>query len=431
MKFPVGFGRQSSIPSFLHSLIRHSPFDALPSPATRMVTASPALLQPPTAAPLPHSGTSVRQYFAMHYVAALFPLTAGGLLYGWRGAWAVVVVVCSAAAAVFVWRRVGAAGRQLRYAQALWLATLLGFMLPAHLVAGGRAPDSPAPWPVLVVAGFLVVMLLWLLGGLGAGRVHPVVAAFLVLFILFEPLMTPDRVLQRRRALLGNLSSVAAEDTTVPSTQPWVQRPPVAGGDALRPVPGAKRLLDYTRGTAVPDRGLLRMQGMLRDQMPPLEDFIVGGQPAPVGAGCAIAVIIGGLFLLYRGLIDFRVPLLSVLTAFVALLILPVPARIADHAQWRWLALREPDVGLATAVTFANYELVASPLLFTAFFLATAPSSRPMSRRARMLYAVVLGALAAVFQLYVSVSVGPYLALLFTSLVAPELDRVFRPRKLV
>jgi Na+-translocating ferredoxin:NAD+ oxidoreductase RnfD subunit len=82
-------------------------------------------------------------------------------------------------------------------------------------------------------------------------------------------------------------------------------------------------------------------------------------------------------------------------------------------------------------LTFADYELLASPLLFTAFFLATAPSVRPMTRRGRTIFAVLIGVLAAVFQLYVSPSFGDYLALMAGSLMTPALDKWLMPKALV
>jgi Na+-translocating ferredoxin:NAD+ oxidoreductase RnfD subunit len=66
-----------------------------------------------------------------------------------------------------------------------------------------------------------------------------------------------------------------------------------------------------------------------------------------------------------------------------------------------------------------------------AFYLATSPSVRPMTRRARTLYALLVGLLSAGFQLYASVAIGPYLGLLMASLLTPTLDKWFRPRPLV
>jgi electron transport complex protein RnfD len=165
--------------------------------------------------------------------------------------------------------------------------------------------------------------------------------------------------------------------------------------------------------------------------MPPLEDFVLAGQPGAIGTSSVIAVIIGGLFLLYRGVLDYRIPLLVCVSAFAALLVLPIPSVIADAPHWRWAALRQPDIGWAVAITFANYEIMASPLIFMAFFLATSPSVRPMTRRGRTIYALLLGASSAALQLYLSVSYGPYFALLIVSLLTPALDRLFKVRPLV
>src|SRR5439155_19980570 len=104
---------------------------------------------------------------------------------------------------------------------------------------------------------------------------------------------------------------------------------------------------------------------------------------------------------------------------------------VKPEVVWRWMALRDHDIGAAKAITFANYELMAGPLLFMAFFLATAPAVRPMARRARVIYASLTGTLTAVLQLYISVSFGPYLALLVVSLLTPTFDKMFRPRPLV
>jgi electron transport complex protein RnfD len=166
--------------------------------------------------------------------------------------------------------------------------------------------------------------------------------------------------------------------------------------------------------------------------MPPLEDLIVGGHPGPIGTSCQVAVIIGGLFMLYRGVIDHRIPLLIIVSAYIALLVLPVPLAIDSSVrQWHWLAIRQPGVGAALAITFANYEVAASPLLFTAFFLATSSAIRPMTRRGRTLYAIAVGILSAAAQLYLSVSIGPYIALLLAGVVAVGMDRFFKPRTLV
>src|SRR5437867_13170248 len=122
--------------------------------------------------------------------------------------------------------------------------------------------------------------------------------------------------------------------------------------DALYTEPAAERLVTFTTGAQTPARAALSLEELIRDTMPPLEDLIVGGAPAALGLGSAIAVIMGGLFLLYRGLIDFRVPLLVFLGMVGALLVLPIPVAVTENVRhWRTLGLHA-GVGWAVAITF-------------------------------------------------------------------------------
>lgn len=393
-----------------------------------MTPTAPA--RPAISAPAQRGGIDVTGFYQTHFMGAVFPLTAGLLLYGWRGAGVVATVVASAAASVVIWRRIGPRGRTLHYAHALWMALLVGLMLPAHLLAFTAPPGGEPPWPIPLMAGLILVIVLWLFGGLGGGRVHPVLVTYLLLVVCFGDMLVPRRVLNRDHVLSGDIFHTGTSDARVVHNDAWYHRRRNAF-DADYQEPAAERLSRYTSGREAPPRRWLPLQGLLRDSMPPLEDFVLGGQPGAIGISSAIAVIIGGLFLLYRGVLDYRLPLLICLAAFGALLVLPIPSVIADAPHWRWAALRQPDIGWAVAITFANYELMASPLIFTAFFLATSPSIRPMSRRGRTIYALLLGAVAATLQLYLSVSYGPYLALLIVSLLTPALDRWFKVKPVV
>jgi hypothetical protein len=275
-------------------------------------------------------------------------------------------------------------------------------------------------------------MLLWLLGDVGTGRVHPALYTYLVLAALFGSMLTPHWTLSRKHLVAGDLLKASPPPAVALPAEPWLDRQPSAGFDAAWSQPPSHGLISYTRGEKLPARGRMPLEEMLRDRMPPLEDLVIAGQPAPVGSASAIAVIVGGLFLLYRGVTDFRIPLLVLLSAYAAFLVLPVPAIVTDRTvQYTWFISRHPDVTLGTAATFANYELTASPALYVAFFLATASSVRPLARRARTLYAILIGVATAAAQLYVSVAVGPYLALGAVALLSPMLDRWFRPRTLV
>jgi hypothetical protein len=252
----------------------------------------------------------------------------------------------------------------------------------------------------------------------------------LLIFVCFKDVLVPHYVLHRKHIINGELFNALPVQQTV--TLPWIRAGDIGPHDALQMEPASQTLIFFTSGAEIPGRAWVSLDAILRDRMPPLEDLIAGGHPAPLGLGSAIAIIVGGLFLLYRGLIDYRVPLLIILTAAGMMLLLPVPVVIDEaHAHWEWIAMRSQGVGWQVALTLVSYELMAGPLMFMAFFLATAPAVRPVVPLARVVYALIAGLFAAIFQLYVSVSIGPYLALLAASALTPLFDKVFRPRTLV
>ena len=314
-----------------------------------------------------HSGVTVRGFYLVHALGASVPLVAGVAMFGWRAAATVGLVVASAGVALLAWRSVGARGRQLSVSQGLWMALLLGLMLPPHLASDVPTPSlahplAGPPWAVLAAGGVAVVLLLWLAGGVGTGWFHATLYAYLLLAALFWAMLTPHWVLARKEAGRGNLLKAPAPGLLAPSPEAWLRRPAEPGLDAFWLAPASAGLTAYTRGVTSTDRGRMPLHELLRDHMPPLEDLVIGGHPAPTGQASLVAVLVGGLFLLYRGVIDVRIPLLMILAMYAALLVLPVPTVVTERgAFYRWLIPREPDVGWGAALTFVNYQMAAGP----------------------------------------------------------------------
>lgn len=368
-------------------------------------------------------------------MGAGFPAVAGMLFFGWRALAMLIVMLAVAIAAIHIWRQIGARGRQLHLGHGIWSTLLLWLMLPAHLFNTATPTFRYDLWPIPIAAAILLVIMLWLLGGVGSGRIHPVLVTYLLVVAIFDPLLSPASVLQRNRLFTGDIASAAppAPPAHAYIKDGYLRTTHLNGYDALQVEPAQARLLSFTSGAKRPGRSWLSLESLLRDEMPPLEDLVIGAQPGPSGATCAVALIIGGLFLLYRGVIDFRVPLLAIIGAYIAWIALPIPVLIREAGpQWQWLAFRDPvNVGPAKAITLANYEIMAGPMLLMIFFFATSPGLRPMARRARVIFGLLVGLTAAGFQLYLSISFGPYLALLIVSLITPMLDRFFRQHPLV
>lgn len=384
-----------------------------------------------------HCGLSVASLYARLFPALLPSLVAASVLLGWRSLASFGIVLASTFFAVLFWRFVGQRGKGMLLWHTLYLAALLGLLMPAHL-ARNFLPSTASPdagWPLLVAAGFLLAFFYWLLGGVGA-RCHPVAATVLVLFLIFPRAMTPTSVLTRGYLFKGDLLDAAPPTSLV--TDPTQQDPllslfPTSSQpDALLITPASSRLSEYTRGTIAPDGSWTTLDSLIREHLPPLEDLIVGGHPAPVGLASLIAVLAGGLILLHRGGADWRIPFFILASAFFSFLSLRIPLVVSPAGSiWHWLPLKEHGVSLSTLITFASYQIAAGPLVFSAFFLATSGASCPTSRRARVVYALLVGVASAASQIYLSVAYGPFVALVLLSLISPLLDRALRPKPII
>ena len=117
--------------------------------------------------------------------------------------------------------------------------------------------------------------------------------------------------------------------------------------------------------------------------MPPLENLVIGGECSSIGAALAMAVILGGLFLLYQALdplpdptargslgdggdADFAV---LILTTDIVSVLCSADVSIPNCLAWQRL------------VTFVNDEILSSPLLLMLFFIATMPGLSLMTGR--------------------------------------------------
>ena len=381
---------------------------------------------------------AMRGYYVVHVLAALFPLGVACAVYGTRTIGTVLLVLAAAALATFCWRRIGMRGHALHYPHVLWLALLLGMLLPPHLLSDGVKGFFTLPphaWTIPISGAFLLVLFLWLLGGVGYARFHPVLLVLLLLVIFYHDALRPRLILHRSHMLSGNLTDVGGElaDSRATRDEPWIRwRETAANHSVFVKSPAAYSLSNYTRERTVEEGSRVAIENMIQDALPPLEDLVIAGHPGPIGSSSAIAVIVGGLFLVYRGIIDYRVPLLVVMAAFAALLVLPVPIVISDTGtQWEPLIMPRINQDLPVIITFINYEMLATPLLFTAFFLAGSAPVCPTSSRARLVYATVVGILAAALQLYISAPFGAYLALGLGGMLTPWLDKVLRTKPIV
>ena len=115
------------------------------------------------------------------------------------------------------------------------------------------------------------------------------------------------------------------------------------------------------------------------DQLPALKDAFLGAMGGSLGEVCALALIIGGLFLICTKVITWHIPVSIIATV----------ALFAACTGWVG-ALPE---GMSTC-SYVGYELLTGGLMLGAFFMATDYVTSPMSAWGKIIFGIGIGTLA-------------------------------------
>ncbi|WP_066644970.1 RnfABCDGE type electron transport complex subunit D [Christensenella timonensis] len=137
--------------------------------------------------------------------------------------------------------------------------------------------------------------------------------------------------------------------------------------------------------------------------IPPLMDMFLGKIGGSMGETSALALLIGGIYLLARRVISLRIPLSFMGT--VALITL-----LTGH----------PEMIL--------FELFAGGLMLGAFFMATDYVSSPSSPKAQIIFGIGCGAITMIVRLWGGYPEGVSFSILFMNLLTPLLDKVLKPK---
>ncbi len=140
----------------------------------------------------------------------------------------------------------------------------------------------------------------------------------------------------------------------------------------------------------------------------PYLDMFLGNVGGCIGETSAIALIVGGLYLVVRRVIDPRIPFVY----------------IATVAVFMWVAGPE---GVFTGD--ALYHILAGGLMLGAFFMATDYATSPMSASGKVVFAFGCGVLTSVIRLWGGYPEGVSYSILLMNLVVPLIDRAFQPKR--
>jgi electron transport complex protein RnfD len=228
------------------------------------------------------------------------------------------------------------------------------------LLALNVPPELPL-WMAVVGSFFAIVVVKQLFGGIGQNFVNPALAARAFLIISYGTRMTS-----------------------------WT--PPLA------------RAADIDAVSFATPLGALKEGG----ELPRLIDMFLGNIGGSLGETSALALIIGGIYLLARGVISWHIPVIYVGTV----------------SLFAWIM---GPTGMFTGDPL--FHILAGGLMLGAIFMATDYTTSPMTTKGMVIYAVGCGILTMLFRLYTNMPEGVSYAILLMNVAVPMIDRYAKPAR--
>ena len=304
-------------------------------------------------APYWHNGSSITEKSYNIMLAALPAVLLGIFQYG---APALAVVTFSISCAMiwelimnFVMRRPVSIGD----GNAAVIGLMLAMLLPAA-----------TPWWVVLIGTFLAIVVgKQIFGGIGCNPLNPALVAIAMIFLSWKGILNFDEALLNYE--LG-----------FPMTYPLAT-------------------LKYFGVEAVSEYGI--------------GDLLMGCHTGGISSTFGLGLILGGIYLILRGLIRWEIAISFLAGVFITALLF----NVADPA-----AYASPAFHL-----FTGYTLIG------AFFLATEDSSSPVNFIPMLIYGVLAGLLTVLIRNIGAMVDGVVFAILMLNLANPLLDKI-RPKAL-
>lgn len=319
---------------------------------------------------------------------------AGVALYGIPALKWLTVAVATAVAAEWLYVRLTGGRVTATYDHAALMGLLVGLTLPVGRVNAGGF--EPLGWLVPMCAALIAIIVgKGLMGGMGNYMWHPALLGRAGAELLFHEQMHP-----RLWAVLGRESLFAR--TLIPARPEgylgWRASPLPDGANAWALERPLELIRKAAEGNLPTVKGENSLTVLVRDLLPPWEDTLLGGVGGGIGEGCVIALMVGGIYLVYRGYVRWFQPLCVILAAMIAAAVLPV--RTGAGAGFDWLPGLAVDGGLSVGLIYVLYHVTSGELMLGAFFLATDMVASPRTVRGQVVFCSGVGALTIALRLY-------------------------------
>lgn len=275
---------------------------------------------------------------------ALAPaMIAATLIFGFRAI--LMTAVCVLACIVFEYATERVLGREntISDLSAAVTGVILSFNLPVQLPI----------WMAVVGCFFAIVIVKQLFGGIGNNFANPAIAARIFLLLSFSQPMTS-----------------------------WLA---VENGKAVEGVFGATPLAQIAAGETA--------------NLPSLMDMFLGTRGGCMGETCALALIIGGIYLIWRKVITITIPLSFIGGVFVLSLLFGVDPM---------------------------YQVLGGGLMIGAFFMATDYTTSPITEKGKIIFGLGCALITMVIRVFGSYPEGVSYSILLMNIVTPHINRMVR-----
>lgn len=281
-------------------------------------------------------------------IIALVPATAAGIYY--FGMKALILIVAAIISAVFFeWLYEKLMKKPVTISDLS--AVVTGILLAMNL------PVAAPVWVPVVGSAFAIIFAKQIFGGLGQNFINPALAG---------------------RAFL--LASYPTEMTT------WTAPTGLSGVDAVAVATPLAELKAGSLPTAS------------------LSDLVLGNVGGCLGETCAIALIIGGLYLLYKHVISWRIPVFYIATVFVLFAVIG-----------------------RNGVRLPLQEIFAGGVMLGGIFMATDYASSPVTPKGQVIFAIGAGLLTYLIRTFGGYPEGVSYSILIMNLCVPLIERVTEP----
>jgi len=290
-----------------------------------------------------HSGSSISEVMG-DVLLALLPASGAAIyFYGYYAGAIILVAVLSAVLTEYLWQKIVRRENTIGDLSALVSGLLLALTLPPRI----------SLFLVFLGAVFTILFGKCIFGGLGYNPFNP--------------------------ALVGRAFLQIS----------W----PRAMGSWFLPQAGQLTITSATT-TATP---LMIDKGEAVGQLPDLGNMFLGNRAGSLGETAALALLLGGLYLLIRRQITLTIPLSYIFT--VALV--------------SWLFGKNP-----------LFHILAGGLLLGAIFMATDPVTSPVTEKGRLVFGVGCGILTVLIRLKGGFPEGVCFSILIMNALVPLIDRM-------